>query len=108
MGSTLEVIPRYSPFMELQSLRDALSGYFGDNSEIMGPEDETYAWQEIVRECRDGEHVGLLRDMQQLLTRSDEEIFDFLRFFAPAWKCDDPASARHSLETFCSYVSTYS
>jgi hypothetical protein len=94
--------------MELQSLRDALSDYFGDDSEIMGPEDETYAWQEIVQDYRNGNYPGLLQDSKQLLTLSDEEIFDFLRFSAPAWKCEDPASARRGLEVFYAYVSTYS
>ena len=93
--------------MEFQSLRNALSDYFGDNSEILGPEDETYAWQAIVDACRDGKYPGLLDETRQLLKLSDEELFDFLRFDAPAWKCDDPAAARADLEEFCSYVATY-
>jgi hypothetical protein len=108
LGSTPEVNPGYLRFMELQSLRDALSDYFGDDSEIMGPEDETYAWQAIVHDCRNGNYPELLQDIKQLLTLSDEEIFDFLRFSAPAWICEDPASARRSLEVFYAYVSTYS
>ena len=93
--------------MELQSLRDALADYFGNDSETVGPEDATYAWQEIVRECRDGNYPGLLQDIKQQLALSDEEVFDFLRFSAPAWECKDPASARRSMEEFCAYVSTY-
>jgi hypothetical protein len=94
--------------MEFASLRQALSDYFGDDAEILGPEDETYAWQTIVDECHDGNYPGLVRDAEELLKRSDEEILDFLRFDAPAWKCKDPADARRGLETFCSYVATYS
>src|SRR5215472_769531 len=90
------------------AFQDALETYFGEDAEISSPEDESDAWRSIVDDFRDGSFVGLLRDIQRLLTHSDQEIFEFLRSTAPASACETPADARHSIEDFRSYVEAHS
>jgi hypothetical protein len=94
--------------MSFPALEAALVAYFGEDSEIRSPEDESDAWKSIVWEFRDGAFVGLLDEIQRLLSQSDREIFEFLRSIAPAWSCESPAGARRGLEVFQSYVETYS
>jgi hypothetical protein len=91
----------------LTTLRNVLAEHYGSDCEITSPEDESDAWRAIVDSCRRGEYPDLLGDVAQLLRRSDEQIFDFLRSAAPTWTCDTPADARHSIEVFYAYVDTY-
>ena len=97
-----------SLFMDFPNLSQALADHFGEDAEIQVPEDETEAWKVIVQECGDGLYPGLLRELEQLLRQSDQQIFRFLRSLAPAWQCESPEDARHSLTVFQSYVETYS
>ena len=94
--------------MEFPDLRSALAEHFGQDAEITSPEDESEAWSSIVEAARRGQYPGLLRELRQLLQRPDADIARFLQSCAPAWASDSPADARHGIEVFHSYVSTYS
>jgi hypothetical protein len=93
--------------MPCPSLRSALTEYFGEEAEIASPEDGSEAWRAIVDDCRRGSYPDLQSEIERILRRSDQEILEFFRSCAPAWKCDGPRNARHSLEVFYSYIDTY-
>lgn len=84
--------------MEFPSLCAALIEHFGHDSRIESPEDESDAWKSIVRGCKDGQYVGLTREIERLLTHSDQEIFELFNTWAPAWECNSPADARYPAE----------
>ena len=94
--------------MDFPTLQRALSEYFGDDGELLSPEEQSDAWRAIVDGCLDNSYGGLLEELDGLLECSDETILTFLRSAAPAWVCDGPADARHSLNVFYSYVQTSS
>ena len=93
--------------MDYPSLRSALAEYFGPDSEICSPEDESDACRAIADSCRDGEYPGLHSEVTRLIARDDGEIVEFLRSCAPAWECEDAAGARRSLEVFHAYIDAY-
>ena len=93
--------------MKFASLQNALEEYYGEDSEICSPEDESDAWKSIVGDYRHGSYPDLLRDLDALLKCSDAEIMAFLRSCAPQWSDKTAADARYGLEVFSAYVSTY-
>ena len=93
--------------MDFPSLRSALTAHFGADADIHSPEDETDAWRAIADACREGAYPGLQSEAAKLLHRSDDDILDFLRSCAPAWECEDAASARCGVEVFHDYIDTY-
>ena len=94
--------------MEFPDVRNALTEHFGQDAEITSPEDESEAWRSIVEAHRRGQYPGLLLELRQLLQRPDADIARFLQSCAPAWVPNSPADARHGIDVFYSYVSTYS
>ena len=93
--------------MDFPVLRQVLTDYFGEEAEISSPEDETEAWQSIVRDCRDGFYPGLAQEIRVLLKSPDEVVQGLIESCAPAWDYEGATDARHSLEVFCAYVETY-
>ncbi len=94
--------------MEFPALSSAFAEHFGADAEIESPEDESDAWRSIVRECRRGGYPHLLLEVDRLLSRGDADVVQFLESHAPAWTFDSASDARRGLETFHSYVETYS
>jgi hypothetical protein len=94
--------------VDLPALTSALAEYFGPESDVESPEDESEAWRSIVQEHRRGGYPHLLRELDALLAGSDDEITQFLASHAPAWSFESAEEARRGLEVFHSYVQTYS
>jgi len=89
-------------------LQSVLVDYFGEDSGVSSPEDETEAWRSIVRDCRDGLYFGLRGEVQSLLQRPDDELLAILHKHAPAWPCETSEDARRAFEVFYAYLQTYS
>jgi hypothetical protein len=89
-------------------LQSVLVDYFGEDSEVSSPEDETEAWQSIVQDCRNGLYSGLRREVQNLLQRPDDELLAMLHTHAPAWACETSEGARQAFEVFYAYLQTHS
>jgi hypothetical protein len=98
----------HSPVVELPALTSALAEHFGPDFDVESPEDESEAWRSIVQEHRRGSYPHLLREVDALLARSDDEVAQFLASHAPAWSFESAEDARRGLEVFHSYVQTYS
>jgi hypothetical protein len=79
-------------------LQSVLVDYLGEDSEVSSPEDETEAWQLIVRDCRDGLCFGLRREVENLLQLPDDELFAMLRTHALAWARVTSEDARRTFE----------
>lgn len=93
--------------MDYPDLEAALESYFGEDCEIAREEDESEAWRGMVNDVKMGLYVDLVKEARQLLTRSDQEIYEYLREKAPAWEMESPAQARRSVEVLWMYVETY-
>lgn len=90
--------------MDYPSLEAALKSHFGEDCEITMEEDETEAWRGMVNGVKMGLYADLVKEARQLLTRSDQEIYEYLRAKAPAWEMESPALARRSVEIVWMYV----
>ncbi len=91
------------------ALTRVLADYFGPDSDVESPEDQSEAWQNIVQEHRRGGYPHLLRELDELLASPDDaELTQFLASHAPAWSFESAQDARRGLEVFHSYVQTYS
>jgi hypothetical protein len=93
--------------MDLSALTRALAEHFGPESDVESPEDESEAWQSIAQERRRGGYPHLLRELDEVLARSDAELIQFLACHAPAWHFESAEDARRGLEVFHSYMQTY-
>ncbi|WP_050030077.1 hypothetical protein [Verrucomicrobium sp. BvORR034] len=93
--------------MDYPSLEAALKSYFGEDCEITQEEDESDAWRGMVNGVKMGMYEDLVKEARQLLTRSDQEIYEYLRAKAPAWEMESPALARRSVEILWMYVDAY-
>jgi len=94
--------------MSFPILQSVLVDYFGEYSEVFSPEDETEAWQSIVRDCRDGLYSGLRPEVHNLLQRPDDELLMMLHTHAPAWACETSEDARRAFVVFYGYLQTHS
>jgi hypothetical protein len=93
--------------MSFSILQSVLLDYFGEDSDVSSPEDETEAWQSIVRDCRDGLYSGLRREVHNLLQRPDDELLTMLHTHAPAWACETGEAARRAFVVFYGYLQTH-